>query len=147
MSFLPARQRHSKCFLLSSPCTCSTRQKTGRNYGVSHRDINRGFYHLFSLQLLPSCRKFAQISEGRTGTAHVNCPLMSMPYITQQKPAPVSPTVLSLTAYFAILSPPPMNIPSFPTFLCKRFESFLPGPGARVMAIAWPMQQCQARLF
>lgn len=68
-------------------------------------------------------------------TSHINCPLMSVPYITQQKPVPISSTVLSLIPYFAILLSP-VNIPSFPTFLSKRLESFLPGPGARPMAIA-----------
>lgn len=52
---------------LSFTHTSSTPQKTGRNFGVPH--INRGFYHLFSLPLLPSCGKFAQISEERMQTS------------------------------------------------------------------------------
>lgn len=67
VSILPARKRQSKLFPLSSTCTSSTPQKTGRNCGVPH--IKRGFYHLFSLPLLPSCGKFAQISKGRMPTS------------------------------------------------------------------------------
>lgn len=139
-SSFPARERQNKCFLRRSPHPSSTQQKTGRNYGVSPRDINRGFYHLFSLQLLPSCRKFAQIPEGRTQTSHINCPLMSVPYVTQQKPAPISSTVLSLKptlpSFFLL-----WIFPVSPTFLSKRFESFLPAPDVRVMAVAQPMKQ------
>lgn len=68
MSILPARQWQTKHFSLSSTHTSNTPQKTGRNYRVSY--LNREFYHLFSLLLLPSCGKFAQISEGRMQTSH-----------------------------------------------------------------------------
>lgn len=58
--------------------------------------------------------------------------VMSVLCITQQKRGPISSTAHFLIAYFTIFYSPSMNISSFPTSLSKRFESFLPGPGARV---------------
>lgn len=64
---------------------------------------------------------------------------MSVLCITQQKHGPISSTVHSLIPYFTIFYSPPMNIPSFPTSLSKRFESFLLVPGARVQE--WGVDQ------
>lgn len=73
------------------------------------------------------------------GKPHVNCPIMSMLCMTQQKHGPISSTVHSLIAYFTIFYSSPMNIPSFLTSLSKKFGSFLPGPGARVQE--WGVDQ------